>query len=93
MGDIADMILEGILCEECGVYIGDGGGFPRTCDGCRTDRGENRRLEARRERKLLKQQPKSITCAECAKKFWTQQSMMQHCRDKHAMKEPTDGKT
>lgn len=34
MGDIADMILEGILCQECGEFIGEGDGFPVTCAGC-----------------------------------------------------------
>jgi hypothetical protein len=34
MGDIADMMLEGDLCQECGEYMEGGGGFPRTCYGC-----------------------------------------------------------
>ena len=34
MGDIADMILEGILCEICGTFLGDPIGHPETCDDC-----------------------------------------------------------
>jgi len=34
MGDIADMIIEGILCECCGCFIGDPVGYPRTCEDC-----------------------------------------------------------
>lgn len=34
MGDIAEMILEGILCEFCGVYLGEGQGFPDNCKAC-----------------------------------------------------------
>ncbi len=36
MGEIAEMILEGDLCEICGVYLDDegGDGFPRRCEGC-----------------------------------------------------------
>ena len=34
MGDAAEMVLEGILCEECGEYIGDAVGYPRKCDSC-----------------------------------------------------------
>jgi len=30
MGDIADMILDGILDEQTGEYIGDAVGYPRT---------------------------------------------------------------
>ncbi len=36
MGDIADMMLEGILCEGCGVYLdGTGYGVARRCNSCR----------------------------------------------------------
>ena len=32
MGEIADMMLDGTLCEGCGVYIdGEAQGFPRYC--------------------------------------------------------------
>jgi len=34
MGEITEMILEGILCQGCGVYIGDGIGYPRFCKEC-----------------------------------------------------------
>ncbi len=41
MGDIADMMLEGTLCEGCGVYMGDECGFPRMCKGCAKDARED----------------------------------------------------
>lgn len=36
MGDVADMVLEGTLCEVCGVYIEDdeAPGYPRSCVEC-----------------------------------------------------------
>lgn len=36
MGDIAEMILDGILCEVCGTYIEDleESGYPRKCEDC-----------------------------------------------------------
>lgn len=34
MGDIAEMIIEGIICERCGNYLGEPVGFPRTCEEC-----------------------------------------------------------
>ena len=46
MGDVADMILEGILCEYCGVYIEDGeceleaDGYPRLCSNCQNEKKE-----------------------------------------------------
>jgi hypothetical protein len=34
MGEYADYILNGDDCQECGQYIGEGDGFPRTCKAC-----------------------------------------------------------
>ena len=38
MGDIADMMLDGTLCEGCGVFMGEDVGFPRLCGSCAKDR-------------------------------------------------------
>lgn len=40
MGDTADMMIEGILCQQCGVYIDDSEaeGFPRNCSSCEPKR-------------------------------------------------------
>lgn len=38
MGEIAEMMLDGTLCEGCGVYLeGESAGDPRRCAGCRHD--------------------------------------------------------
>jgi hypothetical protein len=34
MGDIAEMMLDGTLCEQCGTYMGNAIGYPRVCRGC-----------------------------------------------------------
>lgn len=35
MGEVAEMMLDGTLCEGCGEYIGDPVGFPQYCsDEC-----------------------------------------------------------
>ena len=35
MGDVADLIIEGLLCQYCGALIdGEAPGFPRACEGC-----------------------------------------------------------
>jgi hypothetical protein len=48
MGEIADMMLEGTLCERCGAFVEDNyddmdeegviqpPGFPRRCDACKS---------------------------------------------------------
>jgi len=49
MGDIAEMMLEGTLCVQCGEFIENGAplGFPRYCTGCQPKRPK-RRGRARR---------------------------------------------
>ena len=48
MGNAADAILNGVLCERCGCLIdGDEPGYPRLCRGC--ELWEKRDIE--RERK------------------------------------------
>jgi hypothetical protein len=37
MGDIADMHLDGTLCECCGIFLGDAVGYPRRCAECGAD--------------------------------------------------------
>lgn len=43
MGDMADMMLDGTMCEICGVYLEEGvaQGFPRKCKHCVEDGKKN----------------------------------------------------
>ncbi len=34
MGEVAEMIIDGTLCERCGVYLGQPIGYPRSCESC-----------------------------------------------------------
>lgn len=34
MGDIAEAMTDGTLCSDCGAYISEGDGFPRSCCAC-----------------------------------------------------------
>ena len=46
MGDIAEMMLDGTLCQVCGAAMQDVGdgfeapGYPRTCEDCKPKRRE-----------------------------------------------------
>jgi len=36
MGDVVDLVLDGILCEACGCFIdGNASGHPRNCADCK----------------------------------------------------------
>jgi hypothetical protein len=50
MGDMADMMIEGVLCEECGSLIDrDAPGYPRSCEDCREERRKS--LKRSRDKK------------------------------------------
>jgi hypothetical protein len=50
MGDVSDAIMEGELCEECGVWINHNyQGFPRSCSDCKPKKSSSK---AKRKRKL-----------------------------------------
>ena len=40
MGEIAEAMIDGELCERCGVYLGAAVGHQRMCGGCRRDEGK-----------------------------------------------------
>jgi len=82
MGDIADMMLDGTLCEGCGVYLdGDGEGFPRRCGDClRHDKQE------KRERVPTKAQAAPKTnCPTCNRRVKLA-GLADHQRDAHGIK-------
>ena len=51
MGEIADMMLDGTLCQSCGVYIGDesAGDFPQHCADCARDARKTRQDKGNRK--------------------------------------------
>lgn len=54
MGDIADMMIDGEMCEQCGEYLGGGSGFARLCRGCDTKaygEGENARRKTTKKKR------------------------------------------
>lgn len=56
MGDIAEMMLDGTFCQQCGAVMEDisenhdmeAPGYPRTCEGCKR---ENRTYRKRKPKK------------------------------------------
>jgi hypothetical protein len=58
MGEIADMMLDGTLCEGCGEFIDDDGaeGFPRYCSKeCAAGRGATMTYVPPKTRKAKRQ--------------------------------------
>ena len=42
MGEIADQMLNGEMCEQCGVDLGNACGHPRLCVGCAEDESDEK---------------------------------------------------
>lgn len=79
MGEIADMMLDGTLCEGCGGYIeGEAEGYPRYCSAqCRADRTPV---------KVPKPQPiAKVKCPVCKRKV-KHNGLADHMRDAHGEK-------
>jgi len=73
MGEIADMMLDGTLCEGCGVYLRNSlGSFPQRCNDCKRDE----------PLPVVKNPRRKLQCPDCNKHV-TEIGMADHRRDKH----------
>lgn len=87
MGDIADAMLNGELCEGCGTYMeGEPTGFPSYCSAqCAEDRGffapEPRPAKLKRQPATAPGSDKTA-CPRCQKKV-KRHGLPDHLRDKH----------
>lgn len=66
MGDVADMMIDGTLCESCGVFLGAGDGFPRQCDSCRGEQLRERETKQHRIDRAGNQFDEARACASAA---------------------------
>lgn len=91
MGEIAEMMLEGMLCQYCGEYIGDGDGYPTACSGCQDYHGINEFGEEKKPgpKPLRKHMRVKVACPTCGK-FISEIGMPQHIEAKHHAKEEAD---
>lgn len=95
MGEIADAMLSGELCEMCGVYIGRSDmGIPMYCsDQCRRDRGAGPEQVVVKQKGSWVPVPKKpkTQCPFC--KQWIKTvGLKDHMRDKHNPDPVTDVK-
>lgn len=85
MGEVAEMMIDGTLCEGCGVYMGGGAlGFPRRCQDCRPSRAENKAANMARHEAAQARQKKD-KCQTCGKRVRLV-GMADHQRDAHGSK-------
>lgn len=44
MGEIAETMLDGTMCQSCGEYLGTDNGYPTSCAGCRAEEKREARI-------------------------------------------------
>lgn len=83
MGEIAEMMLDGCMCQWCGDFLGDGDGFPVVCISCQHENGVNAFGEPRKKKpRPAPKKDKTLVCS-CGRRFREQASMAQHAQAKH----------
>lgn len=78
MGEIADMMLDGTMCQGCGVWLHDGEdgpGFPGLCPDCKQGERSNK-LPATAK----------VNCPACGKRV-KEVGLKDHQRDAHGVKQ------
>ena len=78
MGEIAEMMLDGTMCQVCGEFMdGEPAGYPVTCAGCSEEPDDSQPVNYK--------PPKTEPCPHpgCGKMFRSHQAAGQHWIDKH----------
>ncbi len=78
MGEIAEMMLDGTMCECCGVFIGRPVGYPRYCRECQAEAPPAPRAQNKE---------KKTKCIACGRMI-APVGMGQHVKDKHGKEQP-----
>ncbi len=80
MGEIAEMMLEGAMCEQCGEFIDDGEecGYPRLCAGCSDEQQESDPVP------WPNTPLRKVACPKCGKRVKVT-GLKDHQRDRHGV--------
>lgn len=78
MGEIAEATLEGVFCEDCGEYLGEGCGYPRRCPECQNDQPQT---TTKNGQPICR--PSKVNCPECNKLVKKGQGLKDHLIDVH----------
>jgi Zn finger protein HypA/HybF involved in hydrogenase expression len=83
MGEVAEMMLDGTLCEGCGVFLNDEPtGYPCRCSGCAAEAKTERAAQNITANQKIHAEQKKIPCMVCGRKVKTI-GMSNHIKDAH----------
>ncbi len=78
MGDIADLMLEGDMCETCGELL-EGMGFPQKCPSCLK---EDKQEATNPQHHAMRGTAPKVQCPKC-QKWVAEAGLKQHTEAKH----------
>ena len=82
MGEIADMMLDGTMCQWCGEWLHggeDGPGYPGLCSACAREERRTRSAQSQRTTEKVK-------CPTCGKRVKSV-GLPDHQRDAHGVRD------
>lgn len=86
MGEVAEMMMDGTLCEGCGVFLNeDPPGYPCQCSKCRRESKVDLKVQniaAHQKRQSEQTKVKCLTCGRRVKSV----GLNDHMRDAHQSK-------
>jgi hypothetical protein len=83
VGEIAEMVIDGCMCQDCMCFIGDGVGYPRRCASCESE--YNRAQKAmRKAANKAKPVRRKVACQICGKRVW-ESGIPNHVKDAHGI--------
>jgi hypothetical protein len=85
MGEIAEAMLDGTLCSQCGDYLGGDEGYPVTCDGCKRAERREPRLP-RFSRYSIPPRAGTVECPHCPSWVKPGRGLHDHMKAKHPEK-------
>lgn len=83
MGEVAEMMLDGTLCEGCGVFLNQvGPGYPCLCSDCGAENKANKKTANINAHNESQAAQKKVPCPTCGRRVKVA-GLSDHMRDSH----------
>lgn len=82
MGEVAEMMMDGTLCQTCGVFVGEPDGYPRECNHCERESAKDRKAARQKAHEANQLAIRKVVCPVCGKRVKSR-GLKDHTRDAH----------
>ena len=84
MGEVAEMMLDGTLCQGCGVFLNeDAPGYASSCGGCAAEHKKAKKADNLRAHHKQHAAQKKVPCPTCGRRVKSA-GLADHVRDSHS---------